>query len=181
MFAPAHSAAGYAIPQQASSGRDNHGNTYREPQVWNGRSRRSERYRVIICRAASSLPSGTTFARRPQLPGSRAEKAGFRPSRLHQAWSRVKGWRQWHCHEWDECPILRMDSQDRAGPTMSGWLHTLPVVWMALIVFGATYFVALILHQGVAALSASPAARSFKALSPGMLPPRGSESRLLFS
>ena len=83
----------------------------------------------------------------------------------------MKGW--WHCHEWDECPILRMDSQDRAGPTMSGWLHTLPVVWMALIVFGTTYLFAFILHQGVGALSAGPAARSFKALSPGMLPPLG--------
>ena len=56
---------------------------------------------------------------------------------------------------------------------MSGWLHTLPVVWMTLIVFGATYLVAFILHQGVATLSASSAARSFKALSPGMLPPLG--------
>ena len=56
---------------------------------------------------------------------------------------------------------------------MSGWLHTLPVVWMTLIVFGATYLVAFILHQGVAAVSTGAAGRSFKALSPGMLPPLG--------
>ena len=56
---------------------------------------------------------------------------------------------------------------------MSGWLHTLPLVWMTLIVFGAMYLVAFILHQGVAALSTGAAGRSFKALSPGMLPPLG--------
>ena len=56
---------------------------------------------------------------------------------------------------------------------MSGWLHTLPLAWMALVVFGATYIVAFILHQGIAALSAGSTARSFKALSPGMLPPLG--------
>ncbi|MDX8432601.1 DUF4239 domain-containing protein [Mesorhizobium abyssinicae] len=39
--------------------------------------------------------------------------------------------------------------------------------------FGATYIVALILHQVIAALSAGSTARSFKALSPGMLPPLG--------
>lgn len=56
---------------------------------------------------------------------------------------------------------------------MSGWLHTLPLAWMALVVFGATYIVAFILHQGIAVLSAGSTARSFKALSPGMLPPLG--------
>ncbi|MER8431752.1 hypothetical protein [Mesorhizobium caraganae] len=39
--------------------------------------------------------------------------------------------------------------------------------------FGATYIVAFILHQGIAVLSAGSTARSFKALSPGMLPPLG--------
>jgi len=56
---------------------------------------------------------------------------------------------------------------------MSGWLHALPVVWMALIVFGATYFAAFVLHKGVAALSAGSAARSLKGFSPSMLPPLG--------
>jgi hypothetical protein len=56
---------------------------------------------------------------------------------------------------------------------MSGWLHTLPLVWMTIIVFGVTYGVAFSLHQSIAALSAGPAGRSFKALSPGMLPPLG--------
>ncbi|MFB9980071.1 hypothetical protein ACFSQQ_20375 [Mesorhizobium kowhaii] len=39
--------------------------------------------------------------------------------------------------------------------------------------FGATYIVAFILHQGIAALSVGSTARSFKAVSPGMLPPLG--------
>ena len=56
---------------------------------------------------------------------------------------------------------------------MSGWLHTLPLAWMALVVFGATYVVAFILHQGIAVLAVGSTARSFKALSPGMLPPLG--------
>lgn len=56
---------------------------------------------------------------------------------------------------------------------MSGWLHTLPLVWMTIVVFGATYLVTFILQQGVAILASGPTARSFKALSPGMLPPLG--------
>lgn len=56
---------------------------------------------------------------------------------------------------------------------MSGWLHTLPLAWMAVAVFGATYVVAFLLHQLVALLSARGAGRSFKALSPGMLSPLG--------
>ena len=59
------------------------------------------------------------------------------------------------------------------GLTMTGWLHSLPLVWMTLIVFGVTYLVAFILHQGIATLSTGPVAHSFKALSPGMLPPLG--------
>ena len=56
---------------------------------------------------------------------------------------------------------------------MSSWLHTLPLAWMTIVVFGATYLVAFLLHQCVALLSAGSAARSLKALSPGMLPPLG--------
>ena len=56
---------------------------------------------------------------------------------------------------------------------MSGWLHTLPLGWMTVLVFGATYLVSFLLHKCVAMLSAGAAARSFKALSPGMLPPLG--------
>src|SRR5258705_2320056 len=56
---------------------------------------------------------------------------------------------------------------------MSDWFHELPVSWMALLVFGFTYLLALAIHAGVAALARSGRAKSFKAVSPGMLPPVG--------
>jgi hypothetical protein len=56
---------------------------------------------------------------------------------------------------------------------MSDWFHELPVPWMALLVFGFTYLLALAIHAGVAALARSGRAKSFKAVSPGMLPPLG--------
>jgi hypothetical protein len=56
---------------------------------------------------------------------------------------------------------------------MSDWVHDLPVPWMALLVFGFTYLLALAIHVGVAALARSGRAKSFKAVSPGMLPPLG--------
>ena len=56
---------------------------------------------------------------------------------------------------------------------MSDWFHGLPVSWMALLVFGFTYMLALAFHAGVAALARSGHAKSFKAVSPGMLSPLG--------
>jgi|SRR5438309_6084332 len=56
---------------------------------------------------------------------------------------------------------------------MSDWLHALPVVWMALMVFGATYLVAAGIYFAVSRLATGGRARSFKAVSPGMLPPLG--------
>jgi Protein of unknown function (DUF4239) len=56
---------------------------------------------------------------------------------------------------------------------MSYWLHNLPVVWMALVVFGTTYLVTAAIHAVVTALAVGERARSFKAVSPGMLPPLG--------
>ena len=56
---------------------------------------------------------------------------------------------------------------------MSDWFHELPVLWMALLVFGITYLLALGIHAGVAALARSGHAKSFKAVSPGMLSPLG--------
>ena len=52
---------------------------------------------------------------------------------------------------------------------MSDWFHELPVSWMALLVFGFTYLLALAMQAGVAALARSGRAKSFKAVSPGML------------
>jgi len=56
---------------------------------------------------------------------------------------------------------------------MSDWLHNLPVAWMALVVFGATYLGAAAIYAVVMGLAVGERARSFKASSPGMLPPLG--------
>jgi hypothetical protein len=56
---------------------------------------------------------------------------------------------------------------------MSDWLHNLPLPWMALVVFGLTYLITLAIYGVVAALAVGERARSFKAVSPGMLPPLG--------
>ena len=56
---------------------------------------------------------------------------------------------------------------------MNDWLHNLPVAWMALLVFGITYLVAAAIYALVALLSVDERTRSFKAISPGLLPPVG--------
>jgi hypothetical protein len=56
---------------------------------------------------------------------------------------------------------------------MSDWLHELPVPWMALVVFGLTYGLAVLIYALVAVFAVGERARSFKAVSPGMLPPLG--------
>jgi hypothetical protein len=56
---------------------------------------------------------------------------------------------------------------------MSDWLHNLPVPWMALVVFGFTYLIAVAIYAVVAVLAVGERARSFKGVSPGMLPPLG--------
>jgi len=56
---------------------------------------------------------------------------------------------------------------------MSDWLHSLPIGWMALVVFGVTALVAAAIYVGVTVLSVGERARSLKAVSPGMLPPLG--------
>lgn len=53
---------------------------------------------------------------------------------------------------------------------MDDWLHDLPVLWMALAVFGATYLIALIIYKIVAVLATGERGRAFKAVSPGLLP-----------
>jgi hypothetical protein len=56
---------------------------------------------------------------------------------------------------------------------MNDWLHNLPIVWMALLVFGLTALVTAAINLAVMVLSVGERARSFKAVSPGMLPPLG--------
>ena len=54
---------------------------------------------------------------------------------------------------------------------MSDWLHNLPIVWTALLVFGLTALVTAAIYLAVTGLSVGKRALSFKAVSPGMLPP----------
>ena len=56
---------------------------------------------------------------------------------------------------------------------MSDWVHTLPVGWMAVVVFGATYLAAVGIYSLVMALAKGDRVRAFKAVSPGLLSPLG--------
>lgn len=56
---------------------------------------------------------------------------------------------------------------------MSDWIHNLPVPWMALVVFGFTFLLAATTFAIVSALANEQRAKSFKAISPGMLPVLG--------
>ena len=56
---------------------------------------------------------------------------------------------------------------------MGDWLLNLPVVWMAVVVFAATYLLAASIYWVVTTLAVNDRARAFKAVSPGMLPPLG--------
>ena len=56
---------------------------------------------------------------------------------------------------------------------MSDWLHNLPVIWMALVVFGITYLFTILVQVVVETLAVGERLRAFKAVSPGMLPPLG--------
>ena len=53
------------------------------------------------------------------------------------------------------------------------WLLNLPVVWMSLVVFGATYVATGVIYWIVKALAVGERARAFKGVSPGLLPPLG--------
>jgi Protein of unknown function (DUF4239) len=57
---------------------------------------------------------------------------------------------------------------------MNDWLHNLPIVWMASLVFGLTALVTAAIYGVVTVLSVGERARSFKAVSPGgLVPPLG--------
>jgi hypothetical protein len=53
------------------------------------------------------------------------------------------------------------------------WLHNLPVIWMAVVVFGVTYLIAAAIYAVVMVLATGERARAFKAVSPGILSPLG--------
>src|SRR4029453_296195 len=54
---------------------------------------------------------------------------------------------------------------------MADWLYHLPVVWMAVVVFAATFLVSGAIYAAVLALATGERARAFKAMSPVMLTP----------
>jgi hypothetical protein len=56
---------------------------------------------------------------------------------------------------------------------MNDWLHNLPLVWMALVVFAAIYVITAVIYAVVIGLAAGERGRAFKTVSPGMLPPLG--------
>lgn len=56
---------------------------------------------------------------------------------------------------------------------MSEWLHSLPVEWLAAVIFAATYVATAGIHALVMRLATGERGRAFKAISPGMLPPLG--------
>ncbi len=56
---------------------------------------------------------------------------------------------------------------------MGDWLHELPLIWMALIVFSATYLFAILVQTIVGMLAIGERAGAFKAVSAGMLSPLG--------
>ncbi len=53
---------------------------------------------------------------------------------------------------------------------MGEWFHDLPVLWVALTVFGVTYVIAIAIHKTVTVLAAGERSRAFKAINPGLLP-----------
>ena len=56
---------------------------------------------------------------------------------------------------------------------MSDWLHNLPIVWMGLLVFVCTYILTGAIYAAVVGLAVDGRGRSFKSVSPGLLPPLG--------
>jgi len=56
---------------------------------------------------------------------------------------------------------------------MSDWFHDLPLVWMAVLVFGITYVIAAAILAGVTILGSGDRARSLRAVSSGVLSPLG--------
>ena len=56
---------------------------------------------------------------------------------------------------------------------MSNWLHNLPVAWMAVAVFGATFALAGVTFALVDRFKSATAMGAFKAVTPGILSPLG--------
>ena len=52
---------------------------------------------------------------------------------------------------------------------MNDWLHSLPVIWMAVVVCGVTSLITAAIYAVVMVLATGERARAFKAVSPGIL------------
>jgi hypothetical protein len=65
------------------------------------------------------------------------------------------------------------------GSTMMEWFYHLPVLWMALVIFGATYVVTWRIHRLILRLGVGDRLRVFKGISPGLLSPLGTTFALL--
>jgi hypothetical protein len=70
-------------------------------------------------------------------------------------------------------PLAESRTSDGKETDMSDWLHNLPVLWMGLVVFGFTYLVTAGIYGAVMLSAVGERARSFKAISPGLLSPLG--------
>lgn len=62
---------------------------------------------------------------------------------------------------------------------MDDWLHNLPVGWMAVVIFAATYLVAGAIFALVMLLARGDRVHIFKRVSPGLLSPLGAVFGLL--
>ena len=62
---------------------------------------------------------------------------------------------------------------------MNDWLHQLPVIWMALVIFAATYLAAGAIFAIIMLLANGERAHVFKRISPGLLSPLGAVFGLL--
>src|SRR5262245_58927480 len=56
---------------------------------------------------------------------------------------------------------------------MSNWIHALPLVWMALVIFGLTFLVTAAIYAIVMKLATEDRAKAFKGVSAGLLSPLG--------
>jgi hypothetical protein len=59
------------------------------------------------------------------------------------------------------------------GRMIDDWLHELPATWLVVVVFAVTFAVTAVIYAVVIALARGERGRSFKAVSPGLLPPMG--------
>jgi hypothetical protein len=69
--------------------------------------------------------------------------------------------------------LLALPSNARGVPPraekeegMNDWLHNLPIIWMAVLIFGVTYLIALAIFAVVMILATGERARGFRAASP---------------